>query len=42
MESLPDHAITSSFDDPGQQDELDRRFADQEGSISWDQLREES
>jgi hypothetical protein len=42
MESLPENAFTTSLDDPGLLTELDRRFADQEGNISWDQLRDEN
>ena len=42
LESLPDDVDVWSGDDPDFINELDRRFADPAGSISWTELRDEA
>lgn len=43
METMPaDDGSALSLDDPSLIEELDRRFADREGSIAWSDLRAES
>lgn len=42
LESLPDDVDVWSTDDPDFIHELDRRFADPAGSISWTELRDEA
>ena len=41
LESVPSDDVTASVDDPSLVEELDRRFADREGGISWSELRAE-
>jgi hypothetical protein len=41
LESVPSDDVTISVDDPSLIEELDRRFADREGSVSWPELRAE-
>ena len=42
LESVPSDAATMSVDDLSLQEELDRRFADRDGGISWTELRVET
>jgi hypothetical protein len=39
LESVPSDDDTLSVDDPSLIEELDRRFADREGSVPWPKLR---
>lgn len=41
LESLPPEEETLSVDDPELAEELDRRFADGEGTIPWSDLKAE-
>ena len=41
LETASSEDATTSLDDPALMEELDRRFADREGSISWSELRAE-
>ena len=41
LETLPPEDITVSLDDPQLVEELDRRFADNEGTIPWSDLKAE-
>jgi hypothetical protein len=41
LDTLPDHDVTTCVDDPDLLVELERRFADPEGAISWSELRAE-
>ncbi len=41
METLPPEDSCLSVDDPALMDELDRRFQDREGCVSWPELRTE-
>jgi hypothetical protein len=41
LETLPAEDTGLSLDDESLLDELDRRFADREGSVSWPELRAE-
>ena len=41
LESLPPEDISLSIEDPDLAAELDRRFADDEGAISWPDLKAE-
>ena len=41
LESVPSDEVTKSVDDPSLIEELDRRFADREGTIPWSELRAE-
>jgi hypothetical protein len=42
LETMPARDFGLSLDSPDLLDELDRRFADQEGEIRWADLRTES
>ena len=42
LETLPPEDITISLDDPQLVEELDRRFADDEGIVPWSDLKAES
>jgi hypothetical protein len=42
LETMPARNFGLSLDSPDLLDELDRRFADQEGEIRWADLRTES
>jgi putative addiction module component (TIGR02574 family) len=42
LDSMPADDLTIAFDDPQLVDELERRFADPAGAISWADLRAES
>ena len=42
LESLPTEDTGPSLDDPAFVDELDRRFSDLEGAVSWNELRDEN
>lgn len=42
LESLPRAKETLPVDDPHLTEELDRRFADEEGAIRWPDLKAES
>ena len=39
LDTVPEDAPGLSLDDPNLRQELDRRFADSEGSIPWSELR---
>jgi len=41
LETTPDHAIGLPPDDAGLLEELDRRYADPAGEVSWAELRAE-
>ena len=41
LETLPPEDITVSLDDPQLVEELDRRFADNEGTVPWSDLKAE-
>jgi hypothetical protein len=41
LETVPDEDVAISVDDPAFVEELDRRFADREGSVPWSDLRAE-
>lgn len=41
LETLPSEELTASVDDPKLIDELDRRFADDEGAVPWSELKAE-
>ena len=41
METMPQESVTASLDDDDLQAEVERRFADQSGSIPWSDLRDE-
>ena len=41
LESLPQAEESLAVDDPDLTDELDRRFADEEGAIRWSDLKAE-
>jgi hypothetical protein len=41
METLPDEYAGLSIDDAGLREELDRRWQNRSGTISWQQLRDE-
>ena len=41
LDSLPADSLTVSVDDPNLMDELERRFADSDGAMSWSDLRAE-
>ena len=41
LETVPAEDFAVSVDDPALADELDRRFADREGSVTWPDLRAE-
>lgn len=42
LETMPDREIGLAMDDPNLEAELDRRFADHEGEVSWADLRAEA
>ena len=42
LETVPDREIGLALDDPNLEAELDRRFADREGEVSWADLRAEA
>lgn len=42
LETMPAEDACPSFDDPALAEELDRRFADQAGTVPWSELRGES
>jgi|688.fasta_scaffold2697604_1 hypothetical protein len=42
LETTPDQAISLPPDDAGLLEELDRRYADSGGEVSWAELRAES
>ena len=39
LDTVPEDAPGLSLDDPNLRQELDRRFADSDGSIPWSELR---
>jgi hypothetical protein len=39
LETMPDEDSSASLDDPSLIEELDRRFADREGSVTWPELQ---
>ncbi len=41
LEATPESDLTISVDDPNLAAELDRRFADQDGAVSWSELASE-
>ena len=41
LETLPADVPCLSLDDPSLEEELERRFNDREGSMSWSELRDE-
>jgi hypothetical protein len=41
LETMSDAEFATSLDDPNLPDDLDRRFADREGSVPWSELRAE-
>jgi len=41
LETLPPEDMTVSLDDPQLVEELDRRFADDEGAVPWSDLKAE-
>jgi hypothetical protein len=41
LETLPADVPCLSLDDPSFEEELERRFNDREGSMSWSELRDE-
>ena len=41
LETVPADNVAMSLDDPAIAEELDRRFADPEGSVPWPELRAE-
>ena len=41
MDSLPEEDLTTAVDDPDLLAELDRRFADADGAVSWSELEAE-
>ena len=41
LETLPAEDSCLSVDDPSLLEELDHRFEDREGSVSWSELRDE-
>jgi putative addiction module component (TIGR02574 family) len=41
LESLPPEDMALALDDPRLADELDRRFADSEGTVPWTELKSE-
>ena len=42
MDTLPPEDVTCSIDDPDLLAELDRRFADPQGAVSWSELEARS
>ena len=42
LETMPIEDAALALDDDSLVEELDRRFADREGSVSWSQLRAEN
>ena len=42
LETMPPEDSSASLDDPSLIEELDRRFADREGSVTWPELRAEN
>ncbi len=41
LETVPTEDVAVSLDDPALAEELERRFADREGSVAWSDLRAE-
>ena len=41
LETLPPEHVTISLDDAQRAEELDRRFADSEGTVPWSDLKAE-
>jgi hypothetical protein len=41
LDTVPAEDAARSLDDPSLLEELDRRFADREGSVGWPELRAE-
>ena len=41
LETLPPEDVTISLDDAQRAEELDRRFADSEGTVPWSDLKAE-
>jgi len=41
LETVPPEDFAVSLDDPALGEELERRFADREGSVTWSDLRAE-
>ncbi|MCD4726361.1 MAG: hypothetical protein K8R46_01775 [Pirellulales bacterium] len=42
LETMPDEDPSMSLDDAALIEELDRRFADREGSVTWSELQAEN
>ena len=42
LDTIPAEDFAVSLDDPALAEELDRRFADREGSVGWSDLRAEA
>jgi hypothetical protein len=41
LDTMPDHDVTTSLDDPDLLVDLERRFAQPDGAIPWSELRAE-
>jgi hypothetical protein len=41
IETMPEHSLTACLDDDDLRSEVERRFADQAGSVPWTELRDE-
>ena len=42
LETMPAEGLPLSLDDEGLRQELDRRFADDQGAVQWERLRDET